>query len=288
MNKKNTMHLIFTIVIFILLWYMILTMNEINKNIENYNNKLEYLSQEIMNTKSDISNTINEEMSKSYITKSIDLKVKKLEKEECTIEVDIQLSKLGKDGKVFFMYKEDNDKWNEIEMTKHGELSYTCEMKIKTGNEYDYKVVTNGTISESSDVQKLTTSDYMPEQPVFNSGIKDNKEYFIEIIENSNLLNHESEKSKNKAYNSIKLKKVDIIVNEGKKDTVYKAKSVKILDADKDNSPNETQVNYEATFPKRDIGSIVYIKAKLTYNNGVEYIKDITEDITMSLQDLEK
>ncbi|CZR96534.1 hypothetical protein CDFC105_71629 [Clostridioides difficile] len=288
MNKKNTMHLIFTIVIFILLWYMILTMNEINKNIENYNNKLEYLSQEIMNTKSDISNTINEEMSKSYITKSIDLKVKKLEKEECTIEVDIQLSKLGKDGKVFFMYKEDNDKWNEIEMTKHGELSYTCEMKIKTGNEYDYKVVTNGTISESSDVQKLTTSDYMPEQPVFNSGIRDNKEYFIEIIENSNLLNHESEKSKNKAYNSIKLKKVDIIVNEGKKDTVYKAKSVKILDADKDNSPNESQVNYEATFPKRDIGSIVYIKAKLTYNNGVEYIKDITEDITMSLQDLEK
>ncbi|MGO0902564.1 hypothetical protein GSQ54_06135 [Clostridioides difficile] len=288
MNKKNTMHLIFTIVIFILLWYMILTMNEINKNIENYNNKLEYLSQEIMNTKSDISNTINEEMSKSYITKSIDLKVKKLEKEECIIEVDIQLSKLGKDGKVFFMYKEDNDKWNEIEMTKHGELSYTCEMKIKTGNEYDYKVVTNGTISESSDVQKLTTSDYMPEQPVFNSGIRDNKEYFIEIIENSNLLNHESEKSKNKAYNSIKLKKVDIIVNEGKKDTVYKAKSVKILDADKDNSPNESQVNYEATFPKRDIGSIVYIKAKLTYNNGVEYIKDITEDITMSLQDLEK
>ncbi|MFL8709325.1 hypothetical protein Q3304_01080 [Clostridioides sp. GD02377] len=288
MNKKNTMHLIFTIVIFILLWYMILTMNEINKNIENYNNKLEYLSQEIMNTKSDISNTINEEMSKSYITKSIDLKVKKLEKEECTIEVDIQLSKLGKDGKVFFMYKEDNDKWNEIEMTKHGELSYTCEMKIKTGNEYDYKVVTSGTISESSDVQKLTTSDYMPEQPVFNSGIRDNKEYFIEIIENSNLLNHESEKSKNKAYNSIKLKKVDIIVNEGKKDTVYKAKSVKVLDADKDNSPNESQVNYEATFPKRDIGSIVYIKAKLTYNNGVEYIKDITEDITMSLQDLEK
>ncbi|KPI51567.1 MULTISPECIES: hypothetical protein [unclassified Clostridioides] len=288
MNKKNTMHLIFTIVIFILLWYMILTMNEINKNIENYNNKLEYLSQEIMNTKSDISNTINEEMSKSYITKSIDLKVKKLEKEECTIEVDIQLSKLGKNGKVFFMYKEDNDKWNEIEMTKHGELSYTCEMKIKTGNEYDYKVVTNGTISESSDVQKLTTSDYMPEQPVFNSGIRDNKEYFIEIIENSNLLNHESEKSKNKVYNSIKLKKVDIIVNEGKKDTVYKAKSVKISDADKDNSPNESQVNYEATFPKRDIGSIVYIKAKLTYNNGVEYIKDITEDITMSLQDLEK
>ncbi|MER0279918.1 hypothetical protein ABRY18_06915 [Clostridioides difficile] len=288
MNKKNTMHLIFTIVIFILLWYMILTMNEINKNIENYNNKLEYLSQEIMNTKSDISNTINEEMSKSYITKSIDLKVKKLEKEECTIEVDIQLSKLGEDGKVFFMYKEDNDKWNEIEMTKHGELSYTCEMKIKTGNEYDYKVVTSGTISESSDVQKLTTSDYMPEQPVFNSGIRDNKEYFIEIIENSNLLNHESEKSKNKVYNSIKLKKVDIIVNEGKKDTVYKAKSVKISDADKDNSPNESQVNYEATFPKRDIGSIVYIKAKLTYNNGVEYIKDITEDITMSLQDLEK
>lgn len=287
MNKKNTMHLIFTIVIFILLWYMILTMNEINKNIENYNNKLEYLSQEIMNTKSDISNTINEEMSKSYITKSIDLKVKKLEKEECIIEVDTQLSKLGKDGKVFFMYKEDNDKWNEIEMTKHGELSYTCEMKIKTGSEYDYKVVTSGTISESSDVQKLTTSDYMPEQPVFNSGIRYNKEYFIEIIENSNLLNHESEKSKNKAYNSIRLKKVDIIVNEGKKDTVYKAKTVKISDDGKDNSPNESQVNYEATFPKRDIGSIVYIKAKLTYNNGVEYIKDITEDITMSLQDLE-
>ncbi|EQF26022.1 hypothetical protein QEW_1588 [Clostridioides difficile CD160] len=288
MNKKNTMHLIFTIVIFILLWYMILTMNEINKNIENYNNKLEYLSQEIMNTKSDISNTINEEMSKSYITKSIDLKVKKLEKEECIIEVDIQLSKLGKDGKVFFMYKEDNNKWNEIKMTKHGELSYACEMKIKTGNEYDYKVVTNGTISESSDVQKLTTSDYMPEQPVFNSGIRDNKEYFIEIIENSNLLNHESEKSKNKVYNNIRLKKVDIIVNEGKKDTVCKAKSVKISDDDKNNNSNESQVNYEAAFPKRDIDDIVYIKAKLTYSNGVEYIKDITEEVTMGLQDLEK
>lgn len=227
-------------------------------------------------------------MSKSYITKSINLKVKKLEKEECIIEVDIQLSKLGKDGKVFFMYKEDSDKWNEIEMTKHGELSYTCEMKIKTGNEYDYKVVTNGTISESSDVQKLTTSDYMPEQPVFNSGIRDNKEYFIEIIENSNLLNHESEKSKNKVYNNIRLNKVDIIVNEGKKDTVCKAKSVKISDDDKNNNSNESQVNYEAAFPKRDIDDIVYIKAKLTYSNGVEYIKDITEEVTMGLQDLEK
>lgn len=28
----------------------------------------------------------------------------------------------------------------------------------------------------------------MPEQPIFNSGIRDNREYFIEIVENSNLL----------------------------------------------------------------------------------------------------
>ncbi len=52
------------------------------------------------------------------------------------------------------MYKEDSDKWNETEMTKHGELSYACEIKINTGSEYDYKVVTSGAISESSDVQK--------------------------------------------------------------------------------------------------------------------------------------
>ncbi|KPI55830.1 hypothetical protein IM33_06600 [Clostridioides difficile] len=288
MNKKNTMHLIFTIVIFILLWYISLTVSEINKNIESCNNKLDYLSQEIMSTKSDISNTINEEMSKSYITKSIDLKVKKIEKKECIIDVDVQLSKLGEDGKVFFMYKKDSDKWNEIEMTKYGELSYACEIKINTGSEYDYKVVTSGTISESSDVQKLTNSDYMPEQPIFNSGIRDNREYFIEIVENSKLLNHESEKSKNKVYNNISLEKVDIIVNEGKKDTVYKAKSVKSLNDGKANNSNRNQVNYEASFPKRDIDDIIYIKAKLTYNNGVEYIKDITEDITMGLQDLEK
>ncbi len=43
--------------------------SEINKNIESCSNKLDYLSQEIMSTKSDIGNTINEEMSKSYITK---------------------------------------------------------------------------------------------------------------------------------------------------------------------------------------------------------------------------
>lgn len=288
MNKKNTMHLIFTIVIFILLWYISLTASEINKNIESCNNKLDYLSQEIMSTKSDISNTINEEMSKSYITKSIDLKVKKIEKKECIIDVDVQLSKLGEDGKVFFMYKKDSDKWNEIEMTKHGELSYACEIKINTGSEYDYKVVTSGTISESSDVQKLTNSDYMPEQPIFNSGIRDNREYFIEIVENSKLLNHESEKSKNKVYNNISLEKVDIIVNEGKKDTVYKAKYVKSLNDGEANNSNRNQVNYEVSFPKRDIDDIIYIKAKLTYNNGVEYIKDITEDITMGLQDLEK
>ncbi len=47
-------------------------------------------------------------------------------------------------------------------------------------------------------------------------------------------------------------------------------------------------MNYEVSFPKRDIDGIIYIKAKLTYNNGVEYTKDITEDITMGLQDLEK
>ncbi|AXU71154.1 TPA: hypothetical protein ACG3R3_001009 [Clostridioides difficile] len=288
MNKKDTMHLIFIIVIFILLWYIVVAVSEINKNIESCSNKLDYLSQELMSTKSDISNTINEEMSKSYITKSIDLKVKKIEKKECVIDVDVQLSKLGKNGKVFFMYKEDSDKWNETEMTKHGELSYACEIKINTGSEYDYKVVTSGAISESSDVQKLTKSDYMPEQPIFNSGIRDNREYFIEIVENSNLFNHESEKSKNKVYDNIRLEKVDIIVNEGKKDTIYKAKLAEGLDDGKTNNSNRNQVNYEVSFPKRDIDDIIYIKAKLTYNNGVEYTKDITEDITMGLQDLEK
>lgn len=58
MNKKDTLHLIFIIVIFILLWYVVVTVSEINKNIESCSNKLDYLSQEIMSTKSDISNTI--------------------------------------------------------------------------------------------------------------------------------------------------------------------------------------------------------------------------------------
>ncbi|MCC0678784.1 hypothetical protein IC218_00755 [Clostridioides sp. ES-S-0005-03] len=288
MNKKNTMYLIFIIIVIIALGYILLTINSIKNNLDTSNDKLDYLSQEIMNTKSDISNIINEEMSKSYITKSIDLKVKKLEKDECLIDIDTQLSKLGKDGKVIFMYKADSDKWNEIEMTKHGELSYTCEIKITTGSEYDYKVVTSGTISESSDVQKLTKSDYMPEPPVFNYGIRDNKEYFIEILENSNLFNHESEKSKNKVYDDIKLENVDIIVNEGKGDTVYKAKSAKLSNGSKDDNIDREQVNYEANFPKKDINDIIYIKAKLTYNNGIEYIKDITEDISVGLEDLEK
>ena len=60
MNKKDTMHLIFIIVIFILLWYIVVAVSEINKNIESCSNKLDYLSQEIMSTKSDIGNTINE------------------------------------------------------------------------------------------------------------------------------------------------------------------------------------------------------------------------------------
>lgn len=42
-----------------------------------------------MSIKLDISNIINEEMLKSYIIKSIDLKVKKIEKKECIIDVDV-------------------------------------------------------------------------------------------------------------------------------------------------------------------------------------------------------
>lgn len=72
------------------------------------------------------------------------------------------------------------------------------------------------------------------------------------------------------------------------KDTIYKAKLAEGLDDGKTNNSNRNQVNYEVSFPKRDIDGIIYIKAKLTYNNGVEYTKDITEDITMGLQDLEK
>ncbi|HBF3352469.1 TPA: hypothetical protein KOC48_000427, partial [Clostridioides difficile] len=45
MNKKDTMHLIFIIVIFILLWYIVVAVSEINKNIESCSNKLDYLSQ---------------------------------------------------------------------------------------------------------------------------------------------------------------------------------------------------------------------------------------------------
>lgn len=50
------------------------------------------------------------------------------------------------------MYKEDSDKWNEIEMIKYGELLYVCEIKINIGSEYDYKVVISGVIFESFDV----------------------------------------------------------------------------------------------------------------------------------------
>lgn len=42
-------------------------------------------------------------------------------------------------------------------------------------------------------------------------------------------------------------------------------------------------MNYEVSFFKRDIDDIIYIKVKFIYNNGVEYIKDIIEDIIMGL-----
>lgn len=43
MNKKDIMYLIFIIVIFILLWYIVVVVSEINKNIESCSNKLDYL-----------------------------------------------------------------------------------------------------------------------------------------------------------------------------------------------------------------------------------------------------
>ena len=214
-----------------------------------------------------ISNTIHEELGKSHITKDINFTYEKNIKDGYELNVRVELSQIKEDSKVIFMYKEiDSNEWIEVELEKINELSYKGKINILNNKEYEYKVVTKGDLSESSDIETLDKYNFIPYPPEIGTGWSDE---YISI----NL--YEGFEGDSPIEN---IKSAKAIVDVDGKEKVYEFKYTEEDSYEEDNS-NESEkiISYCVDIPKNYYGKNINIK--ITYKNGLTDLIDITDKI---------
>lgn len=247
-------------------------------SIFNIKKQLEYIQINTNNIQSDlvssvedinnnISNTIYEELGKSHITKSVNFTYEKNIKDRYELNVRVELSQIKEDSKVIFMYKEiDSNEWTEVELEKINELSYKGKINILNNKEYEYKIVTKGDLSESSDIETLDKYNFTPYPPEIGTGWSDE---YISI----NL--YEGFEGDSPIEN---IKSAKAIVDVDGKEKVYEFKYTEEDTYEEDNlNESEKIICYGVDIPKTYYGKNINIK--ITYKNGLTDLIDITDQI---------
>ena len=145
------------VVAIVIVVYILFTISNIKNQLEdiqystnNIQSELVYSIEDINNN---IRNTLYEELGKTYITKDVNFTYEKSITDGYELTARVELSQIKDDSKVIFMYKDINtDEWIEVELEKINELSYAGKINIFNNKDYEYKVVTKGSLSESGDI----------------------------------------------------------------------------------------------------------------------------------------
>lgn len=237
-----------------------------------------------------VQNTLDEELSKSHLTKNVDFKLNKLEKDKAILNIRAELSRINTDAKVYFMYREQGyEKWNEISLIEEGNLSYIGTMEYKFDSKYEYKIVTKGYTSESGDITNLDKYVFMPYPPQVSYGEsyeEGNEKLTLSISMDNNIYvddegNYYEEQNKN-INGNIKMKSIDFILGINKKEKTYKCEYYKNEGKDS-NGESWIEEGYRVDIAKNDYkGKLDYIKMKITYSDGLIDIKDVTSEIEKS------
>lgn len=287
MNKKIIWGI--SVLIVIVLVYQFFTIVIMSNKVDDLKNTTyanhSQIIESINNINGSLQNTLYEELSKSHLTKQVEFRVDKVEKEKYILDVAVDLSKSSNDSKVYFMYKEnDSEKWNEVTLSENGNLSYTGKMEYKINSRYKYKVVTKGSISESGDITDLDKYEFIPYPPEVNYGEElDTEGKKLSIYVNLNGMYTDDDgnyyESNKKDGSDQDIKSVDIIFGIDGKEKVYKCEYYEENQNDIEGTAWKDK-GYKVLIPKKDYeNKLNYIKMKVTYKSGVIDIKDITSEI---------
>lgn len=213
-----------------------------------------------------IQSTIYEEIGRSHLTKDVSFSFNKNIDGGHNLDVRAELSKVDNDSKVLFMYKDKSEKnWRAIELEKSSELSYVGNFDLPYGDQYEYKIVVSNTNSESSEIGIIDKSEFIPGEPDVSYGWSEEEislsataySYYDYQVENT-------------------IKDIDMIIGFKGKEKLYTCE-YKISENNVDGDTYENSY-YEVNVPKKDYGNkFDYVKMKVTYNNGVVDVVDITD-----------
>ena len=226
----------------VIVGYILFTISNIKNKLEdiqystnNIQSELVYSIEDINNN---IRNTLYEELGKTYITKDVKFTYEKSITDGYELTARVELSQ--DDSKVIFMYKDINtNEWIEVELEKINELSYAGKINIFNNKDYEYKVVTKGSLSESGDIETLDKYSFIPYPPEIGIGWSD--EYInINVYE-------------------FKYREEDTYDEEGNSNEYGKS------------------IYYDAEIPKTYYGKNINIK--ITYKNGLIDVINITDKV---------
>lgn len=256
-------------IIAVLLLYQTISLFQVKRdlvNLQQDNDDVRLQVLELINSiNQNIQSTIYEEIGRSHLTKDVSFSFNKNIDGGHNLDVRAELSKVENDSKVLFMYKDESEKnWKEIELKKSSELSYIGNIDLPYGNQYEYKVVVSNTNSESSEIGIIDKSEFIPREPDVSYGWSDNEisltAYTYNDYENS----------------EDAIKGVDMIIGFNGKEKLYSCE----YKTSENNVDGDTYENnyYEVNIPKKDYeNKFEYVKMKVTYNNGVVDVVDISD-----------
>lgn len=273
MNKWGKVGLILITIVLVFQSVLLLNLNKkVNLIDDNTQSQYSDLIHNVLNIQSNVQGTIDDELGKSHLTKEVSFKFDTVIEGGYTLDVRAELSRVDENSKVMFLYKANTSKeWVEVEMDKINALSYSCKINVLSEDEYSYKVVTMGTLSESGDIEPIYKSDYIPESPYVSGYGNDNNNLNIILTRELGIVNDDD----------FKIKKLEAIIGSNDKEKSYDFKeSSSLTDIENEEDTLTNNVYYEVNIPSKDYkNNLKYIKVKVTYENGLVDIKDITEEI---------
>lgn len=236
------------------------------ESIEQQMMELTYINENLEQSIIDnVQTTLNDELGKSHLTKEVIFKLNKNVKEGYDLNVRAELKELKENTKVLFMYKEESaNKWNQLDLEEIADLSYSGDFVLPFDKSYEYKIVLKGSTIESGDIEIIEKNQFMPEFPECN------------WYNNGEGLTLTAYDVQDKKY---KIKKVEFIVSFNNKEKTYKAKYVEEPIYGEGNEISDYDIKYELEIPQKDYsGDVDYITAKVTYENGIVDLRNITNN----------
>jgi len=264
------------IIFSIILIYQSYSLKTIKEDLENIKSTNTSLEEEVRSLGSELSSqvqsTLEEELGKSHLTKDVNFELNKNTDKGYDLTVRAELSELKQSSKVIFMYKDENSKnWQALELKQDSELSYAGKFHIPYNNDYKYKILIKGDKTESSDVEDLDKYLFVPSLPDVSWSYNNEGIYFSAYP-------YTEDKSEEESHEN-KIKSIEIILNDNKEKT-YKCEYSKEPIYDENNEIIDESNHYEANIQKKAYNNkLESIKIKVTYENGIINMEDVTNNL---------